>query len=264
MKKIFLLLFLAACTLLTHAQNRKRRFLLDTRFGINAGSDLYQSFDKLGNQRLTDGQINMTNMDISAEIKVKRAFWIGAAYRNIDFESSSLSLDGLIQSVGEGGVEHFEGRLIFKPIARKNAELGAYVAFGNASSNFNVTHATFENGSLTSYIDNYSGDIVTTKVGAKGMLFFKPISRIGVGGEVYATPILEMRDYYTGLSDWFGNRNFNGHMIGFNVDVLVKLKMFHAGIGINRQEFKVNNKEDFIADQFADLTNVHLRLGLRF
>jgi hypothetical protein len=264
--QLILLLALFVCS-----PSMAQRIQVDVKAGTAASSDIHESLGNLNDPKISAGKMSQHNYDLQAEVKLLWPVWIGAGVREINFSTNSLDNLSLRELYTDGRLDHFEGKFILKARATDNTDLGGYVGLGIANSKLDLE--TFSIGNvLDASQGSYSSNFFTARIGAKGFHYFQPITNFGVGGEVYAAPLLEFGRSTNGDPTWLQGNGFNGKILGYSLDLryLFRIRILrrpltmHVAAGVDHQDISLRNRNELLTDQFAKLTSLHFKAGLRF
>ncbi len=264
---LLFVVFLAGLSIPAYAQ----RLQLNLKAGTAVSADIYESLGELNDPKISSGKLSQHNYDLQVELKLFGVFWVGAGMREVRFNSNSLDQLTFREMESTGKLDHFEGKFFVKPVSKVNTDLGLYAGLGIAVSDLSLKSVSLNNIESSNKGD-YLSNFFTARIGAKGFHYFKPWTNFGIGGELYAAPLVEFGRIQNGAPDLLSGEGFNGRLLGYSLDLRYLLRVrvlrrplsMYVAAGVDHQDLVLNNKNELLSDQFAHITNFHFKTGFRF
>ncbi len=263
---IMRLVCLFSFLLITHqlfAQDRK----LELEYA--ASSALSHQIPSLENLSRGEG-VSASDLDqfdqrIGLNFRIQPKFWLGFSAARQSFSKMNLNFNGKLSNVEfEGSLRGLETQLWYRPRARKNQGLGAYMGFRYSPINLSVSEIFLTDQGRFQATSVFNGNLVQLTMGAKGYVYLKPITNLGLSASVNFRPLLMNESYRSVSLESLESLSSNGFGADYRLGINYRLTRFYAGLGFGQQVYQLKsrlNDSDRLRIRFSSIS---FQLGFFF
>lgn len=213
----------------------------------NASAALSHQIPSLENlskvQGVSTSDLDQFDQSIRLNFRVQPKFWLGFSADRQSFSKMNLNTDNGVSSFEfEGTLRGLETQLWYRPRARKNQGLGAYMGFRYSPINLSVSEVFLSDQGRLQASSVFNGNVVQLTMGAKGYLYLKPITNWGLSASVNFRPLVMNESYRSVSLESIESLSSNGFGADYRIGINYRLTRFYAGLGFGQQLYQLKSR----------------------